>query len=91
VVARFLELHHHAEYLDATSRSIEQRAWDLSAQLIAAGRAQGLVKAIPDGAIVGLVQGALVGLVRAQEAGHLVLDASLVEATGVCVWEAIRA
>ena len=91
-VARFLELHHHAAYLDATSRAIEQRAWDLSGQLLAGARAQGLVKPLPDGVVVALVQGALVGLVRAVESGHLEeLSPEVVEAAGICVWEALRA
>jgi TetR/AcrR family transcriptional regulator, repressor of fatR-cypB operon len=90
-VARFLELHHHAEYLDATSRAIEHRAWDLAGQLIAAARVQGLVKDVPDAVIVALVEGSLVGLVRAQQNGKLELTPEVLEAAGTCVWEAIRA
>lgn len=86
----FLELHHHAPYLDEESRSCDMlvlapiRAFAEDAQ-----RALALKNAAPE-LLMAIVYGAVVGIVRAAEAGHLPmpLTQALAEAEPV-VWEAI--
>lgn len=87
----FLELHHHAEYLDTESQALEQRMLVLFTNVVIAAQARGELK---DGAprlLMAIVMGAFVGVVRScveisQPLGEA--DWTLAER---CVWEAIRA
>jgi TetR/AcrR family transcriptional regulator, repressor of fatR-cypB operon len=87
----FLELHHHAPYLDEESRACDAlvlgpiRSFAEQAQ-----KAQAL-KELPPELLMAIVYGAVVGLVRAAEAKHLPmpLEDALRQAEPV-VWEAIR-
>ena len=88
----FLELHHHAPYLDDESRACDElvlgpiRTFAEHAQ-----KAQALKELAPE-ILIAVVYGAVVGIVRASEANHLLpmpLDEALRQAEPV-VWEAIR-
>lgn len=87
----FLELHHHAPYLDAESRACDElvlgpiRVFAARAQ-----KAQALKELAPE-ILIAVVYGAVVGIVRAAEAKHLPmpLEDALRQAEHV-VWEAIR-
>jgi AcrR family transcriptional regulator len=86
----FLELHHHAPYLDADSRAVEQRMLDAILQVIAAAQARGELKPGPPRLLVGIVLGAFVGVLRSMvELGHQLGDADWTLAEQ-CVWEAVR-
>ena len=86
----FLELHHHARYLDDESRAVETRMTALFTSLVTAKQAQGELKAGEPRLLMGLVMGAFVGVIRS----CVDVDQPLAEAdwklAEQCVWEAIR-
>jgi AcrR family transcriptional regulator len=86
----FLELHHHARYLDAESRALEQRLSALFTSVVTSAQARHELKAGAPRLLMGLVMGAFVGVIRScvdvdQPLGEA--DWKLAEQ---CVWEAIR-
>ena len=86
----FLELHHHARYLDAESRAVEQRMTELFTNVVTGAQARHELKAGAPRLLMGLVMGAFVGVIRScvdvdQPLGDA--DWKLAEQ---CVWEAIR-
>jgi AcrR family transcriptional regulator len=87
----FMELHHHASYLDAESRALEQRMLELFANIVVAAQARGELKAGQPRLLMGLVMGAFVGVIRTcVELAQPLADADWAFAEQ-CVWEAIRA
>ena len=86
----FLELHHHAPYLDAESRAVEQRMLDMIFQVIAAAQARGDLKAGPPRILVGLVMGAFVGVIRSVLDHGDSLQAAPWGLAEQCAWEAVR-
>lgn len=87
----FMELHHHARYLDAESRALEQRMLDLFANVITAAQARGELKAAPPRLLMAIVMGSFIGVVRSsieQERAIAEVEWKLAEQ---CGWEAIRA
>ena len=87
----FMELHHHARYLDAESRALEQRMLDLFANVITAAQARGELKAAPPRLLMAIVMGSFIGVVRSsieQERAIPEVEWKLAEQ---CGWEAIRA
>ncbi len=86
----FLELHHHAPYLDDQSRAVEQRMLDMIFTVISAAQGRRELKAGPPRLLVGIVMGAFVGVIRSVvEIGEPIASADWVLAEQ-CVWEAIR-
>jgi TetR/AcrR family transcriptional regulator, repressor of fatR-cypB operon len=87
----FMELHHHASYLDAESRALEARMLDLFTNVVTAAQARGELKVGPPRLLMGLVMGAFVGVIRS----CVELDQPLEDAdwklAEQCIWEAIRA
>jgi TetR/AcrR family transcriptional regulator, repressor of fatR-cypB operon len=87
----FMELHHHAAYLDTESRALEQRMHQLFENVIVAAQARGELKKGPPSLLMSIVLGAFVGVMR----GCVETSGSLREAdwqlAEQCVWEAIRA
>jgi AcrR family transcriptional regulator len=86
----FLELHHHARYLDAQSREVEQRMTELLTSVVTSAQARGELKAGAPRLLMGLVMGAFVGVIRScvdTDQSHEDADWKLAEQ---CVWEAIR-
>jgi len=86
----FLELHHHARYLDAESRAVEQRMTELFTRVVTNAQARNELKAGAPRLLMGIVMGAFVGVIRScveveQPPGEA--DWALAE---TCVWEAIR-
>ncbi|MCX5744686.1 MAG: TetR/AcrR family transcriptional regulator [Proteobacteria bacterium] len=86
----FLELHHHAPYLDAESRAVEERMTMLFTAVIVQAQARGELKAADPRLLMGIVMGGFVGVVR----GCVEIDQSLESAdwklAEQCLWEAIR-
>ncbi|HEX3761157.1 MAG TPA: TetR/AcrR family transcriptional regulator [Kofleriaceae bacterium] len=87
----FLELHHHARYLDARSHAIEQRITAMFRQVVVAAQARGELKPGDPRVLMGLVMGGFVGVIRGcveddRPPGEA--DWKLAEQ---CMWEAIRA
>ena len=87
----FLELHHHARYLDGASRAVEQRMTGVFTHVVVSAQARGELKAGDPRVLMGLVMGGFIGVIR----GCVDDDRPLGEAdwklAEQCMWEAIRA
>ena len=87
----FLELHHHARYLDAESRAVEQRMLDLFTDVITAAQARRRAQGRPAAAARwGLVMGAFVGVIRSCVEIDQPLRRADWKLAEQCVWEAVR-
>ncbi len=87
----FLELHHHASYLDDESRALEARMLDLFTNVVVAAQARGELKPGPPRLLMGLVMGAFVGVIRSCVEIDQSLDSADWKLGEQCVWEMIRA
>ena len=87
----FLELHHHASYLDAKSRAVQQQLEAFVTAVFRRAQAREEIKPLPPMVLMVLVMGAFVGLVRASWEGHLELTPEVIAEGERCVWEMIRA
>jgi TetR/AcrR family transcriptional regulator, repressor of fatR-cypB operon len=87
----FLELHHHAPYLDDESRAVETRMLAMFEAIISSAQARGELKQAPPRLLMGLVMGAFIGVIRScveMDQTAATADWKLAEQ---CMWEAIRA
>ncbi len=87
---QFLELHHHAPYLDETSRRIDDTVLGPARAFLAAAQRQMAVKPLPPDLLIALVHGAFVGVLRAARDGLIQLGKDTTDAAESCLWEAIR-
>ncbi len=87
----FLELHHHADYLDAESLALEQRLQNLFAAVVVAAQARGELKQGPPALLMSIVMGAFVGVIRSCVGRSDPLEGTDWALAEQCVWEAIRA
>jgi AcrR family transcriptional regulator len=87
----FLELHHHARYLDAESQAVEHRLTELFTNIVTSAQARGELKAGPPRLLMGIVMGAFVGVIRSCVEIDQALDSADWALAEQCVWEAIRA
>ena len=88
--AMFLELHHHAPYLDAESRALEERVLEPVTDVIRRGQAQQALKAVDPVLLISIVYGAFIGIAKSALAGHLKLEPRVLEDAEACLWEAVR-
>jgi AcrR family transcriptional regulator len=86
----FLELHHHARYLDAESRTVEQRMLDLFIHVIQAAQTRGELKAGSPRLLIGIVMGAFVGVIRSCVEIDIPLEQADWKLAEQCIWEAVR-
>ena len=87
----FMELHHHAPYLDEESLELEQRMLDLFSDIIETAQSRGELKAAPPRLLMAIVMGQFVGVVRSGiEQGMAITDDEW-KIAEQCGWEAIRA
>jgi len=87
----FLELHHHARYLDKASIELEQRMLALFTGTVIAAQARRELKDAPPRLLMALVMGAFVGVVRNCVEMSEPLTAADWQTAEQCMWEAIRA
>jgi AcrR family transcriptional regulator len=87
---RFLELHHHAPYLDQDSLAIERQLTDLARTAFEQFQREQVVKDWPPNILMGLVHGAFVGFVKACDQGLVEMSPESVLIAEQCIWEAIR-
>ena len=87
----FMELHHHASYLDDESRALEARLLEMFTNIVTAAQARGELKVGPPRLLMGLVMGAFVGVIRSCVEMDQALDSADWKLAEQCVWEAIRA
>jgi len=87
----FLELHHHAPYLDPESRAVEQRTYEFAAVVIARGQAGGAIRRGAPPVLLGLLHGAFVGLVRFWREGRVAWTPDELALAEQACWDLIRA
>jgi AcrR family transcriptional regulator len=87
---RFMELHHHAPYLDPKSRELEEHGNALMEGSIKSAIAQEVMKDLPSIVLVSIVWGVFLGLLRSWTEGRIQLDDETLRQAEQCCWEAIR-
>ncbi len=87
---QFLELHHHAPYLDEKSRELESGLLGTAHAFITAASARQVFKDVAAEVLMALVWGAFRGLVQGGCEGRLFLSEHIISQAEECVWEAIR-
>lgn len=87
----FLELHHHASYLDDQSRALEARMLELFTNVVTAAQARGELKQGPPRLLMSMVMGAFVGVIRSCVEINESLESADWKLAEQCIWEAIRA
>ena len=85
----FVELHMHASYLDAESKSIDRNLKDFAAGVVMRAQNDGLVKKIDPRVLMELIFGAFIGMMRAHWEGRIHLDDSVVAGCEQACWDAI--
>ncbi|MFZ1988634.1 MAG: TetR/AcrR family transcriptional regulator [Alphaproteobacteria bacterium] len=92
IAARFLELHHHADYLNEASKSVGRIYPAAMRTFVRTGIGAGILRTARPEALIALMQGAMLGLLKQDEAASGgVITEQLVDETGACLWRAIAA
>lgn len=86
----FLELHHHAPYLDDASRTIEMRVLEPGLRFVQEAQRQKAIKNVSPALLIAIFYGAFSSMVRASWSGYFTLDDDVLDAAESCVWEGIR-
>ena len=89
-VVRFLELHHHANYLDGESKKCSAQMEVLATGLFEKTARLGVTKKVPSALIMALVWGGFTGVMKAFWEGRLKLTEDIIADSEQCIWEAIR-
>lgn len=89
-VLEFLELHHHAPYLDDKSRAIEEQLIGTALRFATQASAQRVFKDVPAPVLMAVVWDSFRALVQGGCDGRLTLDEPTCAQAEQCVWEAIR-
>ena len=83
----FLELHHHASYLDRESRELENQLKEFAAGALMLGQATGVIKPTDPKLLMELLFGAFTGMMRAHVEGRLELgEQAILDAREAC-WQ----
>lgn len=89
-VFQFLELHHHARYLDKKSQEREVELLTMAHSFIEAATAREVFKEVPAPVLLAIVWGAFRGIVQGGCEGRIELTSKVISQAEECVWEAIR-
>jgi AcrR family transcriptional regulator len=87
---QFLELHHHAPYLDAASREVETNVIAMANAFVEQNERSKVLRKAPEGVLASLVWGGVVGLVRAAWEKRTDLSPKSEAAFEEAIWAAIR-
>jgi AcrR family transcriptional regulator len=87
---RFMELHHHQPYLDASSRHLEEHANTMIESAIRAAIQAEALKDLPPAVLIAVVWGVFLGVLKGWTEGRLTLDDETLAQTEQCLWEALR-
>jgi AcrR family transcriptional regulator len=87
---QFLEMHHHAPYLDQKSHDLEGQLLAMADTFIQAATARQIFKDVPSGVLLAIVWGAFRGVVQGGCEGRIELTSKTISQAEECVWEAIR-
>ena len=86
----FLELHHHASYLDAESKQVESRLLELASDFVRQAQQRGELRDGDPMLLMSLVYGAFTGIVRANWEGRLELSEAALDDAEQVLWQAVR-
>jgi hypothetical protein len=89
--AIFLELHHHADYLDERSRALEDLVMQPILEFVRQSQANQALKDVDPQLLIAVVYGAFIQVVKAIWLGQLERSPETLERAEACVWEAVRA
>lgn len=87
----FLELHHHAPYLDQESRDLEARVMSVATGILGMSRVAQLTRNEEPTILIALVWGGVIRFVRCAREGLLSLTPEVLERFENLCWESIRA
>jgi AcrR family transcriptional regulator len=87
---QFLELHHHAPYLDDRSHEVEANVIAMADGFVEQNERAKVLRKAPRGVLAAVVWGAVVGLVRATWEKRADLDTKSEVALEAALWDAIR-
>ncbi|MBK7581747.1 MAG: TetR/AcrR family transcriptional regulator [Myxococcales bacterium] len=88
--AMFLELHHHAPYLDEQSRQLENSGMELFYSFIRGAQERQALKPIAPEILAAVVHGAFTGVAKAAMTGQLAAVTEPMDLAEACLWEAVR-
>lgn len=86
----FLELHHHASYLDDESRAVDASLKTFGATFVKRAQDAGILKPMAPELLMELVFGAFNGMFRAQLEGRVTLDEAAIAAAEEACWDTVR-
>jgi hypothetical protein len=85
----FVEVHHHAPYLDEASRQIHVPMMEAFAKTCQRAREAGILRDISVEIITALTMGTLTSLVKTSTQGNFAINQEILEKTENCLWDAI--
>lgn len=85
----FLELHHHASYLDEESQKVENALKDFAAGFVRMAQQTDVFKPMETTLLMELMFGAFVGMMRAHYEGRVKLDPQLIADAESACWDAV--
>jgi AcrR family transcriptional regulator len=86
---RFMDLHHHGDYLDEESRALSRKYREVAEAFIAEGCKSGQLRPLDPIMVVALMWGAAAGLVKFASQGALEFDARTATDMEDALWRAI--
>jgi AcrR family transcriptional regulator len=87
----FMELHHHASYLDEEARQMELTVLAFGLEMVRRAQAEHAIKRLDAEMLIELVNGAFLGIFRAGIEGRLPMTKGTFMEAERCCWEAVRA
>jgi len=85
----FLELHHHASYLDEESRRVENNLKDFAASFVQHAQKLGMLKPLDARLLMELTFGAFIGMMRAHWDGRAELSPAQRDLAEAACWDII--
>jgi TetR/AcrR family transcriptional regulator, repressor of fatR-cypB operon len=86
----FLELHHHAAYLDAKSRDVENTVLAAARAFFDETRRLQVTKPVSSDLVIAMVWGAFSGIIKGSWTFNVELTDEVLDQAESCMWEAIR-
>jgi len=87
----FLEMHHHADYLDEESRLLEATILGRIVDFVASEPTRQALKPLPPRTLIAIVLGGFLGVIKAVQTGEVEPGPQTFAAAETCLWEAVRA
>jgi TetR/AcrR family transcriptional regulator, repressor of fatR-cypB operon len=87
--ARFMDLHHHATYLDAESRALSRAYVEIAQDFFSEAGATGAIRPIEPDLVVALMWGAATGVTKFAAQGALKFNAATATRMEEVLWRAI--